>query len=157
MYAVNSSVPKTLVKYIVQAYADTIAEDEDLKKTLYSIIETPISPELTPNQDGKIAQKTEDRIGKYDLNDFFLFYFLRYGFTPEKILLLASLAYPEIPLDNLKKSLESFYKRFYSQHFKRSCLPDGPKVGSVTLSPRGDYRMPSDASVNTLLDELHKL
>ena len=157
MYAVNSSVPKTLVKYIVQAYADTIAEDEDLKKTLYSIIETPISPELTPNQDGKIAQKTEDRIGKYDLNDFFLFYFLRYGFTPEKILLLASLAYPEIPLDNLKKSLESFYKRFYSQHFKRSCLPDGPKIGSVTLSPRGDYRMPSDASVNTLLDELHKL
>jgi NAD+ synthase (glutamine-hydrolysing) len=157
MYAVNSSVPKTLVKYIVQAYADTIAEDKDLKSTLYSIIETPISPELTPNQDGKIAQKTEDRIGKYDLNDFFLFYFLRYGFTPEKILLLASLAYPEIPLDNLKKSLENFYRRFYSQHFKRSCLPDGPKVGSVTLSPRGDYRMPSDASVSTLIDELHKL
>ncbi len=157
MYAVNSSVPKTLVKYIVAAYADTIAEDKDLKDTLYSIIDTPISPELTPNQDGKIAQKTEDRIGKYDLNDFFLFHFLRYGFPPEKILLLSSLAYDELSEEVLKEKLRNFYRRFYGQHFKRSCLPDGPKVGSVTLSPRGDYRMPSDASITTLLDELDKI
>lgn len=157
MYAVNTSIPKTLVKYIVKAYADTICEDENLKETLYSIINTPISPELTPNKDGKIAQKTEDRIGKYDLNDFFLFYTLRYGFSVEKTLLFASLSYDEIAIESLKKSLKNFYKRFFSQHFKRSCLPDGPKVGSVTLSPRGDYRMPSDASVNTLLDELNSL
>jgi NAD+ synthase (glutamine-hydrolysing) len=156
MYAVNSSVPKTLVKYIVESYADTLA-DEKLHDTLHSIIDTPISPELTPNANGAISQKTEDKIGKYELNDFFLFYFLRYGFTPEKILVLALLAHPEIPKEKMKITLENFYKRFYSQHFKRSCLPDGPKVGSVTLSPRGDYRMPSDASVNTLLDEVKKL
>ncbi len=156
MYAVNSSIPKTLVKYIVEAYSDTLA-DEKLSKTLKSIIDTPISPELTPNKDGQIAQKTEERIGKYDLNDFFLFYFLRYGFSPEKILTLALLAYPEETKEHIKKSLENFYRRFFSQHFKRSCLPDGPKVGSVTLSPRGDYRMSSDSSPDTLLDELNKL
>ncbi len=156
MYAVNSSIPKTLVKYIVEAYSDTLA-DEKLSKTLKSIIDTPISPELTPNKDGQIAQKTEERIGKYDLNDFFLFYFLRYGFSPEKILILALLAYPEETKEHIKKSLENFYRRFFSQHFKRSCLPDGPKVGSVTLSPRGDYRMSSDSSPDTLLDELNKL
>ncbi len=156
MYAVNSSIPKTLVKYIVEAYSDTLA-DEKLSKTLKSIIDTPISPELTPNKDGQIAQKTEERIGKYDLNDFFLFYFLRYGFSPEKILILALLAYPEETKEHIKKSLENFYRRFFSQHFKRSCLPDGPKVGSVTLSPRGDYRMSSDSSPETLLDELNKL
>lgn len=156
MYAVNSSIPKTLVKYIVEAYSDTLA-DEKLSKTLKSIIDTPISPELTPNKDGQIAQKTEERIGKYDLNDFFLFYFLRYGFSPEKILILALLAYPEETKEHIKKSLENFYRRFFSQHFKRSCLPDGPKVGSVTLSPRGDYRMSSDSSPDTLLDELKKL
>lgn len=153
MYGVNSSVPKTLVQYIVTSYADTLA-DKELSSTLHSIVDTPISPELTPNNNDSIAQKTEDRIGKYDLNDFFLFYFLRYGFTPKKILSLAKLAYEELDSAFLKKSLENFYRRFYSQHFKRSCLPDGVKVGSVTLSPRGDYRMPSDASVKTLLDEL---
>ncbi len=156
MYAVNSSIPKTLVKYIVEAYSDTLA-DEKLSKTLKSIIDTPISPELTPNKDGKIAQKTEERIGKYDLNDFFLFYFLRYGFSPEKIMILTLLAYPEETKEHVKKSLENFYHRFFSQHFKRSCLPDGPKVGSVTLSPRGDYRMASDSCPDTLLDELRKL
>ncbi len=156
MYAVNSSIPKTLVKYIVEAYSDTLA-DEKLSKTLKSIIDTPISPELTPNKDGKIAQKTEERIGKYDLNDFFLFYFLRYGFSPEKIMILTLLAYPEETKEHVKKSLENFYRRFFSQHFKRSCLPDGPKVGSVTLSPRGDYRMASDSCPDTLLDELRKL
>ncbi len=156
MYAVNSSIPKTLVKYIVEAYSDTLA-DEKLSRTLKSIIDTPISPELTPNKDGKIAQKTEERIGKYDLNDFFLFYFLRYGFSPEKILILTLLAYPEETKEHIKKSLENFYRRFFTQHFKRSCLPDGPKVGSVTLSPRGDYRMSSDSSPDTLLDELKKL
>lgn len=153
MYGVNSSVPKTLVQYIVTSYADTLA-DKKLSDTLHSIVDTPISPELTPNNNDSIAQKTEDRIGKYDLNDFFLFYFLRYGFSPKKILSLAKLAYGELDSSFLKKSLENFYRRFYSQHFKRSCLPDGVKVGSVTLSPRGDYRMPSDASVKTLLDEL---
>lgn len=156
MYAVNSSVPKTLVKYVVLAYADTIA-DNKLSNTLHSIVDTPISPELTPSKDGIIAQKTEERIGKYDLNDFFLFYFMRYGFSSEKILVLAKIAYPNIEISLLKESLINFYRRFFSQHFKRSCLPDGVKVGSVTLSPRGDFRMPSDASFSTLIENVKKL
>lgn len=150
MYGVNASIPKTLVKYLVKAYADQ-SEDKALKKTLYSILDTPITPELTPNVKGQIAQKTEEKIGKYDLNDFFLFYLLRYGYTPEKILLLASLAYPEVSLADLKGAEKRFYSRFFSQAFKRSCLPDGPKVGSLSLSPRGDYRMPSDAEVEMYL------
>ena len=145
MYAVNSSVPKTLVQYICEAYALT-CNNAQLKNVLLSIIDTPISPELTPNKDGVIAQKTEEKIGKYDLNDFFLFYTLRYGFGPEKIMALAMCAYPKVGKDTMKENMLRFYKRFFYQQFKRSCLPDGPKVGSVTLSPRGDWRMPSDAS-----------
>lgn len=156
MYGVNASVPKTLVKFIVAAYADTIASPS-LSKTLHSIVDTPISPELTPNSNNEIAQKTEDRIGKYDLNDFFLFYFLRYGFSPRKILTLALVAFPDCSLPFLKECLQRFYKRFYSQHFKRSCLPDSVKVGSVSLSPRGDFRMSSDSSVSTLLKELEEI
>ena len=119
----------------------------ELKEVLYSICDTPISPELTPNQDGKIAQKTEEKIGKYDLNDFFLFYTLRYGFEPEKIFAFALKAYEEVDFTTMQEALIRFYSRFFTQQFKRSCLPDGPKVGSVTLSPRGDWRMPSDATV----------
>ncbi len=153
MYAVNSSVPKTLVQYICRAYAH-ICGDDELKETLLDIVDTPISPELTPNQDGQIAQKTEEKIGKYDLNDFFLFYTLRYGFAPDKILGLAMSAYSEILKEDIKNAEQRFYQRFFHQQFKRSCLPDGPKVGSVTLSPRGDWRMPSDASVNLWLENL---
>lgn len=153
MYAVNASVPKTLVSYICQTYADT-CEDPKLRDTLYSIIDTPISPELTPSQNGVIAQKTEEKIGKYDLNDFFLFYTLRFGFAPEKILAFALCAYPEVSKETMKDALIRFYNRFFHQQFKRSCLPDGPKVGSVTLSPRGDWRMPSDASVNLWIEQI---
>lgn len=156
MYGVNTSIPKTLVQYIVRTYANTMAS-EDLKATLLSILDTPISPELTPAKDGKIAQKTEEKIGKYDLNDFFMFYLLRYGFRPSKIFALASIAYPEISKEDLKNSMLRFYSRFFSQQFKRSCLPDGPKVGSLTLSPRGDYRMPSDATATLYLEEIKSL
>ena len=153
MYGVNSSVPKTLVKYIVEAYANFLS-DEKLKATLLSIISTPISPELTPNENGEIKQKTEDRIGKYDLNDFFLYYVLRYGFEPNKIIMLALVAYPELNTEEIKEALIRFYQRFYSQQFKRSCLPDGVKVGSVTLSPRGDFRMASDASASLMIEKV---
>ncbi|MBR2809801.1 MAG: NAD(+) synthase, partial [Solobacterium sp.] len=152
MYGVNASVPKTLVKFICRSYALTCG-DEALKDILFSIADTPISPELTPSKDGQIAQKTEDKIGKYDLNDFFLFYTLRYGMEPKKLLAYAYAAYHELPFADLVTALQRFYRRFFSQQFKRSCLPDGPKVGSVTLSPRGDWRMPSDAAVSLWLRE----
>lgn len=153
MYGVNTSVPKTLVQYICRTYAYT-CDDAFLKETLLSIVDTPISPELTPASNGKIAQKTEEKIGKYDLNDFFLFYILRYGFTPEKILAFALVAYDTLTKQEVKDALIRFYNRFFHQQFKRSCLPDGPKVGSVTLSPRGDWRMPSDASVNLWIEQV---
>ena len=156
MYGVNASIPKTLVRYLVESYAESYASSA-LKKTLYSIIDTPISPELTPMKNGEINQKTEEKIGKYDLNDFFLFYTLRYGYSVSKIATLALIAYPNLSLQETKEALKRFYKRFYSQQFKRSCLPDSVKVGSVSLSPRGDYRMPSDASVATLLNEIDSL
>ncbi len=154
MYAVNTSIPKTLVQYICRAYAD-VCMQEGLKDVLIKICDTPISPELTPHdKEGKIAQKTEDKIGKYDLNDFFLYYVLRYGYAPAKIMALALVAYPELTKEQMKESMLRFYKRFFTQQFKRSCLPDGPKVGSLTLSPRGDWRMPSDASSQLWLDEI---
>ena len=152
MYAVNTSIPKTLVKYMVKAYGDEAGGE--LKEVLYSICDTPISPELTPNKEGQIAQKTEEKIGKYDLNDFFLFYTLRYGTDVQKLFAFALKAYPEVSFEDMKASLLRFYKRFFTQQFKRSCLPDGPKVGSVTLSPRGDWRMPSDASVKLWLTQI---
>ena len=154
MYGVNASVPKTLVQYICRTYAESC--EEDLKNTLISICDTPITPELTPSDQGKIAQKTEEKIGKYDLNDFFLFYTLRYGMSPDKIMAFALKAYPELNKEEVREAEIRFFNRFFHQQFKRSCLPDGPKVGSVTLSPRGDWRMPSDASVNLWIDVIRK-
>ncbi len=153
MYAVNSSVPKTLVRFICSSYAEFCGNDE-LREVLLSICDTPITPELTPTKNDQIAQKTEDLIGRYDLNDLFLFYTLRYGFEPARTVAYAMRAYPDVPSENIRETARKFYKRFFSQQFKRSCLPDGPKVGSVTLSPRGDWRMPSDASVSLWLSEI---
>ncbi|WP_373262166.1 NAD(+) synthase [Hungatella hathewayi] len=155
MYAVNADVPKTLVRHLVDYYAHA-ESSEVLRKTLCDILETPVSPELLPpDNSGKIIQKTEDKIGPYELHDFFLYYVLRYGFRPEKIFILARDAFNGMYEDEtILKLLRVFFKRFFSQQFKRSCLPDGPKIGSVSLSPRGDLRMPSDASVNLWLIEL---
>ena len=153
MYAVNSSVPKTLVKFICTTYAE-MCGNEKLKEVLLSICDTPITPELTPSDDGKIAQKTEEKIGKYDLNDFFMYYTLRNGFEPSRSVSYAMKAYPELKEEEIKDAARNFFKRFFSQQFKRSCLPDGPKVGSVSLSPRGDWRMPSDASADLWLKDL---
>jgi len=160
MYAVNTSIPKTLVKYLVEWYADKSRTEKPLiAKALYDICNTPVSPELLPlSSEGKIEQKTEDIIGRYELHDFFLFNMIRCGYPPKKILLLAEKAF-EGKYDKLTilKWMEVFIKRFFRQQFKRSCLPDGPKVGTIALSPRGDWRMPSDASYSTWLDEVDKL
>lgn len=143
MYGVNGGIPKTLVRHLVKYAADT---QENVKEVLYDILDTPVSPELLPPKDGEIAQKTENIVGPYELHDFFIYYMLRYGFTPEKIYHMAQLAFDGVYDDEtIKKWLKTFYRRFFTQQFKRSCLPDGPKVGSVALSPRGDLRMPSDA------------
>ena len=149
MYGVNSSIPKTLVRHIVRFYADT-ADDPELSSVLYDILDTPVSPELLPaDENGDIAQKTEDLVGPYELHDFYLYYFLRFGFEPEKIEYLANYVFDGVyDSETIHKWLTNFVRRFFVQQFKRSCLPDGPKVGSVTLSPRGDWRMPSDASSN---------
>ena len=154
MYAVNVSIPKTLVRYLT-AYEAEISDGE-LKTVLLDVLDTPVSPELLPpDKNGEIAQKTEDVVGPYELHDFFLYYFVRFGFTPSKIYYLAKRSFAgKYNNDTIKKWLVTFLKRFFSQQFKRSCLPDGPKVGSVTLSPRSDWRMPSDASVRIWLDEL---
>ena len=157
MYGVNASVPKTLVRHLVRYYADTCG-DEELKEVLLDILDTPVSPELLPPKDGKIAQKTEDLVGPYELHDFYLYYMLRAGFTPDKIYRLACLTFDGIyDKETILKWLKTFYRRFFAQQFKRSCLPDGPKVGSVALSPRGDLRMPSDASVRIWQDVLEKI
>lgn len=156
MYAVNASVPKTLVKYLVEWFA-LRADDSEIRRTLLDIIDTPISPELVPAKKGedKIEQKTEDLVGPYELHDFFMFHMLRDGFTPEKILHLACQAFAgRYDRAIILKWERTFYRRFFSQQFKRSCMPDGPKVGSVCLSPRGDWRMPSDASARLWLDSL---
>ena len=157
MYGVNASVPKTLVRHLVRYYADT-CEDERLKVVLLDILDTPVSPELLPPKDGKIAQKTEDLVGPYELHDFFLYYILRFGFRPAKIYRLALTAFAGVyEKEVILKWLKIFYRRFFSQQFKRSCLPDGPKVGTVAVSPRGDLRMPSDASAAIWLAELEEL
>lgn len=151
MYDVNAGVPKTLVKHLVNYYAHLETTSEEVKRLLTDIADTPISPELVPAaENGEILQKTEDLVGPYELHDFFLYYMLRFGFTPERIYLLARQAFSPDRYDNatIMKWLDTFMKRFFQQQFKRSCLPDGPKVGSVCLSPRGDWRMPSDASSN---------
>ena len=158
MYAVNCSIPKTLVRYLVRHAADTCG-DEALAAVLYDILDTPVSPELLPaEEDGTIAQKTEDLVGPYELHDFFLYHFIRYGCPPRKILHLAELAFAgRYDRAAILKWLRTFFRRFFQQQFKRSCLPDGPKIGSVTLSPRGDWRMPSDASAALWLRELEDL
>lgn len=158
MYGINVGVPKTLVRFLVHWFA-VRAEKEGLKNTLFDIIDTPISPELIPaKEDGTIKQKTEDLVGPYDLHDFFLYYTLRYGFSPRRIYFLAKSAFKGV-FDNetVLKWLKVFFRRFFAQQFKRSCLPDGPKVGSVCLSPRGDWRMPSDASSAMWLRELDEI
>ena len=157
MYAVNASIPKTLVRYLVQYEADH--GKDFLATVLRDVLDTPVSPELLPpEEDGTIAQKTEDLVGPYLLHDFFLYYMLRYGFSPTKIFRMASLAFAETYTPAfILKWLRTFYRRFFMQQFKRSCLPDGPKVGSVTLSPRGDWRMPSDACATLWLKELDAL
>ena len=154
MYGVNASVPKTMVRYLVKHAADT-TEEKELKAILYDVLDTPVSPELLPPKEGAIAQKTEDLVGPYELHDFFLFYFLRFGYAPSKIFKLAERAFAdEYDSVTILKWLETFCRRFFSQQFKRSCLPDGPKIGSVALSPRGDWRMPSDACVAAWLKDL---
>jgi len=154
MYAVNNSIPKTLVRYLVR-YATNSELDTKAHDTLLDILDTPVSPELLPaDENGNISQKTEDLVGPYELHDFFLYYMLRYGFAPNKIFYLAQKAFATTyDNDCIKKWLKVFLKRFFAQQFKRSCMPDGPKVGSVNLSPRGDWRMPSDASSELWLND----
>lgn len=157
MYGVNASVPKTLVRHLVHYYADTCG-DQELKAVLYDVLDTPVSPELLPPKDGEIAQKTEDLVGPYELHDFFLYYFLRFGYEPAKIYRLALYAFEgEYEDEVIYKWLSTFCRRFFTQQFKRSCLPDGPKVGTVALSPRGDWRMPSDACVASWLKDLEDM
>ena len=157
MYAVNCSVPKTLVRHLVRYYADT-CRDAELSAILLDVLDTPVSPELLPPEDGKISQKTEDLVGPYELHDFFLYYMLRAGYEPLKIFRIARQAFDgEYDDDTILKWLKSFYRRFFAQQFKRSCLPDGPKVGSVAVSPRGDLRMPSDGCARIWLEQLEGL
>lgn len=157
MYAVNASVPKTLVRHLVQYYADT-CQDKELEQVLLDVLDTPVSPELLPPEEGQISQKTEDLVGPYELHDFYLYHMLRLGFSPAKVYRLAKLAFCGVyDEETILKWLEIFYRRFFAQQFKRSCLPDGPKVGSVAVSPRGDLRMPSDASGAVWLEEVEKL
>ena len=157
MYGVNASVPKTLVRHLVRYYADTCGEKE-LEEVLLDILDTPVSPELLPPKDGQIAQKTEDLVGPYELHDFYLYYMLRAGFEPDKIFRIACETFEKTyDKATILKWLKTFYRRFFMQQFKRSCLPDGPKVGSVALSPRGDLRMPSDASAAIWMEELEKI
>nr|WP_300659036.1 NAD(+) synthase [uncultured Acetatifactor sp.] len=157
MYGVNAGVPKTLVRHLVQYYADT-CNDSALSAVLADVLDTPVSPELLPPVDGVISQRTEDLVGPYELHDFFLYYMLRCGYPPAKVYRVAKLAFQGQYEDGtILKWLKAFYRRFFAQQFKRSCLPDGPKVGSVALSPRGDLRMPSDASARLWLDEVEKL
>ncbi len=164
MYAVNTSVPKTLVRSIVWTISKK--QSKQVAATLLDILDTPVSPELLPvGKNGEMLQKTEDTVGPYELHDFYLYYMLRFGFSPSKIYYLAKLAFSEVEEEGdicyshetILKWLRTFYWRFFSQQFKRSCLPDGPKIGSVCLSPRGDWRMPSDASSQLWLSEVESL
>ena len=161
MYGVNSSVPKTLVRYLVELFAEQALSEgrKEYSDVLFDILDSPVSPELIPPADGKISQITEDLVGPYELHDFYLYYLLRFGFSPSKIYFLArnSKLAKKYDADFMKKWLKTFYKRFFSQQFKRSCMPDGVKIGTVNLSPRGDWRMPSDASASIWLKEVDEL
>ena len=157
MYGVNVSVPKTLVRHLVRYYADTCG-DEKLTEVLLDILDTPVSPELLPPENGVISQKTEDLVGPYELHDFYLYYMLRFGFAPDKIYYLAKQAFKgEYDNEMILKWLKTFMRRFFAQQFKRSCLPDGPKVGTVAVSPRGDLRMPSDACSRIWMDQVERM
>ena len=158
MYGVNASVPKTLVRHLVQFYADTCG-NEELSSVLNDVLDTPVSPELLPpKDDGTIAQKTEDLVGPYELHDFFMYHMLRFGAEPEKIFRIAKYAFAgEYDDKTIYKWLRTFTWRFFAQQFKRSCLPDGPKVGSVAVSPRGDLRMPSDACSHEWMKQLDRI
>lgn len=156
MYGVNGGVPKTLVRHLVAHAAENSAPDR--KAVLLDILDTPVSPELLPPADGEISQKTEDLVGPYELHDFFLYQVVRCGCSPRKVYRLAQYALGDRYANEiLLKWLKNFYRRFFQQQFKRSCLPDGPKVGTVTFSPRGDWRMPSDACATVWLEELEAL
>ena len=156
MYAVNVSIPKTLVRYLVASYAGET--DKRTAAVLWDVLDTPVSPELLPPENGEISQKTEDIVGPYELHDFFLYYMMRFGFTPGKIYRLAKYAFAGVYEDaTILKWMKTFYRRFFSQQFKRSCVPDGPKVGTVSLSPRGDWRMPSDACATIWMKEIDSL
>ena len=159
MYGVNSSIPKTLVRYLVDWFAEEALQNGQQKThdVLKDILDTPVSPELLPPKDGVISQKTEDLVGPYELHDFFLYYMLRFGFSPAKILFLADCAGLPYDHDFKLKWLRIFYRRFFSQQFKRSCMPDGAKVGTINLSPRGDWRMPSDACSSIWIEEVDSL
>lgn len=159
MYGVNSSIPKTLVRYLVQWFAEASedAKNEKLASVLKDILDTPVSPELLPPKDGVISQVTEDLVGPYELHDFYLYYLLRFGFSPAKIYFLAQNANLPYGKDVILKWLKTFYRRFFTQQFKRSCMPDGAKVGTINLSPRGDWRMPSDAVYSAWTEELETL
>ena len=154
MYGVNCSVPKTLVRHLVKYYADTCG-DSSLSEILEDVLDTPVSPELLPPTEGQISQKTEDLVGPYELHDFFMYYILRFGYMPHKVYRIACHAFEgEYDTQTIYRWLDTFYRRFFAQQFKRSCLPDGPKVGSVAVSPRGDLRMPSDAVRSLWLEDL---
>ena len=157
MYAVNVSVPKTLVRYLVD-YVASLYHGEELETILKDILDTPVSPELLPQENDQIVQKTEDIVGPYELHDFFIYHMVRFGDEPRKLYRKTKLAFKDkYDKETIKKWLTKFYWRFFSQQFKRSCIPDGPKVGSVSLSPRGDWRMPSDANVSNWIDEIEKI
>ena len=157
MYGVNVSVPKTLVRYLVN-YVSSLYKGQKLEVILKDILDTPVSPELIPANDDKITQKTEDIVGPYELHDFFLYHHARFHYEPKKLYRIACLTYEKTyDRETIKKWLTLFYRRFFTQQFKRSCIPDGPKVGSVALSPRGDLRMPSDSDVTAWLEECNKL
>ncbi len=157
MYGVNGSVPKTLIRYVV-GYCAEVCGDSGLSGVLKSILDTPVSPELLPAVDGEISQKTEDLVGPYELHDFFLYYLIRWGYEPSKVYYLAKYAFGEdYDGETILKWLKTFCRRFFNQQFKRSCIPDGPKVGSVSLSPRGDWRMPSDGCSRLWLEDLENI
>ena len=158
MYGVNASIPKTLMRWMIDAISET-PQFAASRAVLQDILDTPISPELLPpDEKGKIAQYTEDLVGPYALHDFFLYYMMRYNFSPTKIYTLACRAFAgDFDAATIKKWMRAFYWRFFTQQFKRSCMPDGVKVGNISLSPRGDWRMPSDASGRIWLDEIEKL
>ena len=151
MYALNSGIPKTLIQYVI----DYFTHNEAISPILHDILETPISPELLPHDADEIVQETESIVGPYELHDFFLYHIIKYGAKPDKVLFLAQKAFEEqYDRDTIKKWLTLFVKRFFTQQFKRSCMPGGPKVGTISLSPRADWRMPSDADMSAWLEAL---